>query len=340
MRKFKSAIIGCGNIFPMHARSIEWLENVELTAVCDNNIERAKEKAKEFNCRYYIDYRQMLDSEKLDVVHICLPHYLHAEAAIYAANAKVNVLTEKPMAITLADAEQMVEVAKKNNVNLGVIFQNRYNQASILIKDTLSSGALGKVLGGRCSINWKRTKEYYASDSWRGTWDMEGGGVIINQAIHTLDLMRWFVGSEIDNIQATMANRVVKTIEVEDFAEGVITYKNGILTTFYAVNYYSYDAPVELELHCEKGLIKLIGDRASIKFFDGREFIAGINPDETFNYGNGKKGYWGVGHRKQILNFYEALEKGTSVEITGEEALKTQKMICEIYNVGSKKLYW
>lgn len=332
--KFKAAIIGCGNIFTMHGNSIAALDNVELVAVCDTNLDRAKEKAIEFNCKYYEDYKEMIDKEQLDAVHICLPHYLHAEAAIYAASAKVHVLTEKPMSIALEDAEHMVESAKSTGVNLGVIYQNRYNQASVLIKNTLTSGELGKVLGGRCSVNWKRTEEYYAADNWRGTWNMEGGGVIINQAIHTLDLMRWFVDSDICKIEATMANRVIKTIEVEDFAEGVITYKNGIMTSFYALNYYSYDAPVEIELHCERGIVKLTGDRAVIKLFDGRELIAGVNPNETFNYGNGKKGYWGVGHLKQIRNFYEALEKGIAPDITGEEALKTQKMICGIYEAG------
>jgi UDP-N-acetyl-2-amino-2-deoxyglucuronate dehydrogenase len=336
MNKFKAAIIGCGSIFDMHANSIAALENVELIAVCDNNPERSKQKAKQFNCKYYLDYMQMVEKEQLDVVHICLPHYLHAPAAIYAAKAKVNVLTEKPMAIDLNAAEQMVESAKTSGVNLGVIFQNRYNQASILIKDTLSSGALGKILGGKCCITWRRTKEYYSADPWRGTWDMEGGGVIINQAIHTLDLMRWFIDSEIEYIQATMANRVIKTIEVEDFAEGIITYKNGVISSFYALNYHSYDAPVEIELHCEKGMIKMVGERASIKFYDGRELIADRNPNETFNYGDGKKGYWGVGHQKQIGNFYDALEKGIAPDITGEEAVKTQKVICEIYESGRK----
>lgn len=337
MKKFRVAIIGCGTIFPMHASSIKVLENVELVAVCDNKLERAQEKAAEFNCKYYLDYKEMIDKEALDVIHICLPHYLHAPVAIHAAKAKINVLTEKPMAIEIKEAEEMVKAAKDNAVILGVIFQNRYNNASKLIKENLESGHLGKVISGKCSLTWRRTEEYYSESDWRGSWDMEGGGVIINQAIHTLDLMRWFVSSEVANVDASLKRRAIKNIEVEDFAEGIITYKNGVITSFNAMNYYSYDAPVEIELHCEKGVAKIVGDKALIKFTDGREITADINPEETFDYGNGSKGYWGVSHFKQIKSFYTALEAGVKPDINGEEALKTQRMICEVYRIGRQK---
>lgn len=337
MQKFRAAIIGCGSIFLMHANSIKAIDSIELVAVCDSNLERAQEKAKEFNCKYYLDYKEMIGKEVLDVVHICLPHYLHAPTAIYALKAKVNVLTEKPMSIELKDAEEMVKTAKDNGVALGVIFQNRYNNAAKLIKENLEKGSLGEIIGGKCSLTWRRTEEYYRSSDWRGTWDKEGGGVVINQAIHTLDLMRWFVNSEIESIDATLRRRSIKSIEVEDFAEGVISYKNGVLTSFNVMNYYSYDAPVEIELHCEKGLAKMVGDKTMIEFIDGRVISADIDPEETFDYGKGNKGYWGVSHLKQIKNFYEALGKGVKPDITGEEALKTQRMICEIYRIGRQK---
>lgn len=337
MKKFRTAIIGCGTIFSMHANSIRVLENAELVAVCDNKPERAQEKAKEFNCKHYTNYKEMIDREALDAIHICLPHYLHATAAIYALKARVNVLTEKPMAIELKDAEDMVKAAKDNERTLGVIFQNRYNNAAKLIKENLENGVLGKVIGGKCALTWRRTEEYYNKSDWRGTWDKEGGGVIINQAIHTLDLMRWFVNSEIENIDATLKRRVIKGIEVEDFAEGIIGYKNGIITSFNAMNYYSYDAPVEIELHCEKGLAKMVGDKTLIKLTDGREISVSFDPEETFDYGKGNKGYWGVSHLKQIKNFYTALEAGVKPDITGEEAIKTQRMICEIYRIGRQK---
>jgi predicted dehydrogenase len=337
MNKYRVGIIGCGNIFPMHAVSVKNLDCAEVTAVCDVKEDRAKAKAEEFNCNYYLDYKEMIDKEQLDVVHICLPHYLHAPVTIYAASKGVNILTEKPMSIKLEDAEEMVKAAKDNKVVLGVIFQNRYNPGSQLIKKTLQSGDLGKIISGKLSVTWNRSDEYYSKSDWKGTWDMEGGGVIIDQAIHTMDLMRWFVDGEIDYVDATISNRAHEIIEVEDSAEGVIKYRNGVVTGFYTINYYGYDAPVEIELYCENGIARMIADKGIVKFKDGREFIADNNPNETFNYGDGSKGYWGVSHVKQIKNFYKALSTEVSPEITGEEAIKTQKMICAIYQSGKEK---
>jgi predicted dehydrogenase len=337
MDKFRVGIVGCGNIFPMHAISVNALECAEVTAVCDIKEERAKAKAEEFNCKCYIDYKEMIDSENLDVIHICLPHYLHAPVAIYAASKGVSILTEKPMSIELQDAEEMINSAKNNNVTLGVIFQNRYNPGSQLIKKTLESGELGRIISGKLFVTWNRSDEYYSRSDWKGTWEKEGGGVIIDQAIHTMDLMRWFIDSEIDYVDANISNRAHEIIEVEDSAEGVIKYKNGVVTGFFTINYYGYDAPVEIELYCENGIVKMVGDRASIRFTDGRELIADNNPNEVFHYGDGAKGYWGVSHVKQIKNFYEALFAGVQPDITGEEAVKTQKMICAIYESGREK---
>lgn len=336
MRNFKVAIVGCGNIFPMHAQSVKNLENTEIIAVCDINEDRARAKGNQYNCNYYVDYKEMFNKEDIDVVHICLPHYLHHEVSIYASNLGKHILTEKPMSIHLEDAENMVKAANDNNVTLGVIFQNRYNPGSKLIKNTLESGELGKIKCGKLSVTWDRSDEYYSKSDWKGTWDKEGGGVIIDQAIHTMDLMRWFINDDIDYISATIGNRAHEIIEVEDTAEGVIKYKSGILTAFQAINYYAYDAPVEIELYCENGIVKMISDRAHIKFNDGRELIADNDPNDVFDYGDGVKGYWGTSHTRQIKNFYASLEQGIDPEITGKEALETQKMICNIYQSGKE----
>ncbi|MEH6943907.1 Gfo/Idh/MocA family protein [Bacillus sp. JJ722] len=341
MKTLKVAIVGCGNIFPMHALSIGKLENVELIAVCDNKEDRAIKKAEELSCRPYVNYKEMIDQEDIDVLHICLPHYLHAEVAIYASERNIHVLTEKPMSISIEDAEKMVQTANDHEVTLGVIFQNRYNPGAVAIKDAIQSGALGNVLSGKLQVTWRRTDEYYSTSDWKGTWEKEGGGVVIDQAIHTLDLMRWFVNAEIDYISANIGNRAHEIIEVEDTAEGVIAYKNGVTTAFQAINYYGYDAPVEIEVYCENGIAKMVGDRGHIMFNDGREIIADNDPTEIIDYGNNVKSYWGSSHIKQIKNFYEALENNVQPDITGKEALKTQKMICNIYESGktNSKVY-
>jgi UDP-N-acetyl-2-amino-2-deoxyglucuronate dehydrogenase len=337
MKKFKIGIIGCGNIFPMHAYPANSLDNVEVVAICDKNEQLANEKAKDFNCKAYTDYKDMIDNAGIDAVHICTPHYLHHTMSIYATSKKVNVLTEKPMAIKEEDAKAMIKSAKDNNVTLGVIFQNRYNASSTLIKETLASGKLGKILSGQVFVTWKRTDEYYSKSEWKGTWDKEGGGVIIDQSIHTLDLANWFVNNEIDYIDASIHTRAHDIIEVEDIAEGIIKYKNGVSISFYTMNYFEYDAPVKLELSCEHGIVKMEAEKVVIQFKDGTIISAEQNPDDVFEYGDGVKSYWGVNHVKQITNFYKSIEQGKDVDITGEMALETQKLVCGIYESGKTK---
>ena len=335
MKRFRVGIVGVGNIFPMHALPVINNESCELVAICDNKEDRAKKASEEFNCNYYVDYKEMIDEENLDVLHICLPHYLHAPVAIYALNHKVHVMTEKPMSIDFKDAEDMVKAAEDNEKTLGVIFQNRYNPGSRLIKETLESGELGKIITTKLSVTWNRSDEYYGKSDWKGTWEKEGGGVIIDQAIHTMDLVRWFIDDQIDSIDANISNRGHAVIQVEDSAEGMIKYKNGVTTAFHTVNYYGYDAPVEIELYCENGIAKMVADKAIIRFNDAREYSADTDPTETFEYGDVKQ-YWGVSHIKQINLFYEALAKGEEPAINGKEAMKTQKMICGIYESGKE----
>ncbi len=332
MKKYKAAIIGCGNIFPMHAVSIVRCPNAELVAVCDVKKDRADAKAAEFNCKAYYDYIEMLEKEEIDVVHICLPHYLHPIVSIECSKRGKHVLTEKPMSIELADAKAMIDTAKENGVVLGCIFQNRYNAGTVLTKQLLADGTLGAIKSAKCFVTWDRSDAYYGSSDWKGTWDKEGGGVIIDQAIHTLDMMRYIINRPIESVYATIANRGHAKIDVEDTAEGVIRFDNGMLANFHAINYYTYDAEVFIEFHCENGIATLVADRADIKLNDGRVFTA-VQPDEDFGYGN-VKSYWGVNHCKQINNFYECLDSGEAMFIPVESAYETMEMICAIYKSG------
>lgn len=336
MKTFRAAIVGCGAIFTMHAASLAVIENTSLVAVCDIDEQRAKKRAEEFGCNYYTDYRQMLEIEKPDVLHICTPHYLHAPIAIYALNKGVNVLTEKPMALSVADGQHMIDTAKKNAKALGVIFQNRYNAGSLLIKNTISSGELGAVLGGRASVWWHRNDSYYSNSDWRGTIEKEGGGVTVNQAVHTLDLMCWFIGKQAISVDAFIATRNHPNIEVEDISEGLIRFEGDVLALFQFVNYYSYDAPVEIEIHCEKGTAKLVGDKATITFADGRVVTAQNDPNEVIEYGQ-MKSCWGVSHVKQIKDYYRCLEAGLPVTVSGEAALPTLRVMCAILESGRKR---
>jgi len=334
--KFKVGIIGCGNIFPMHAYPVWALENCELAAVCDNKEDRVNKAAKEFNCKAYTNYEEMFDREELDVAHVCTPHYLHPPMVIKALEKGCHVLTEKPMSTNYEDAVKMVETADRTGKTLGVIFQNRYNPGSALAKKILDSGELGKVLGAKLDVTWMRTDEYYSKSDWKGTWDKEGGGVLIDQAIHTFDLLRWLLDSEPEYVDCHLENRTHKLIEVEDEADGVIRFKNGVLASFYTINYYSEDSDVHLQLHCENGKIDITADVAVISMKDGRKYEANKAPGESFPYGNSKS-YWGVSHIKQIEAFYNSLAKGEKPFIDGRDALGTMKMIFGLYDSGRQK---
>jgi len=329
----KAGIIGCGAIYPIHANAIKTLENAQLVAVCDIDKEKAAAAAEKYGCKAYTDYNEMLAD--VDVVHLCLPHYLHAPVAIDCLKAGKAVLTEKPMAIEYADAEAMVKAADETGSPLHVIFQNRFNDGSRLVKSCLDDGSLGRVISARAFVTWKRGADYYSSSEWKGTWDKEGGGVIINQSIHTLDLMRWLIDGQVKDVQVTMANRTIPEIEVEDTAEGMITFENGVKALFYATNCYGTDAPIQLEIFCENGTAALTASDAVVTFNDGTAKTSSHQKGENGVEG---KGYWGNSHKLQIEDFYNSLEKGTEVFIPVVDVLKTQKMICEIYEKGRKTL--
>lgn len=175
MKKLRVGVVGCGRISVMHFLSIKALRQSELVACCDIKKERADEAAEKYGCNAYYDYREMLAKEQLDVIHICLPHYLHVPVSIYAMERGVNVLSEKPMSISLEDAEKAVEVAKKCGVQYGVIFQCRYNNSAQLVKKAVTSGKLGKIISVSSTLTWTRPDSYYAESDWKGTWEKEGG---------------------------------------------------------------------------------------------------------------------------------------------------------------------
>lgn len=333
-RKLKVAIIGCGRISVMHFVSILSIEDTELVACCDIDEEKAEAAAKEYGVRAYTSYEEMLECEELDAVHLCLPHYLHCKVAMYAFEKGVNVLTEKPMDIDLESAELAVRRAKECGVQFGVIFQCRYNNSARLVKDAVSSGRLGKVISARSTLTWSRPDDYYSESDWKGTWDKEGGGVIIDQAIHSLDLVRWIVDGEVENISCTLNNRCHTSVEVEDTAEGLITFTNGVKYGFYCMNNYGCDEPIEIRLFCEKGKAVLDYDNALITYNDGTTEEA--HPDKIhLSYGGGKD-YWGLHHIRQIKQFYDAILGREPLDMSGEKALETHKMIMNIYKTGRK----
>ncbi len=325
MNRLNAAIIGCGAIHGNHANPIISCPEANLVAVCDINEEKARAVAEKYNCRFYTDYKEMLDQADIDVVHICTPHYVHAPMAVDAMRKGKHVLTEKPMAMTPEEAREMIRVSEETERVLGVCFQNRYNATSVKIKELLESGKAGRILGAKAFVTWHRDEKYYTESGWRGTWETEGGGVLINQAIHTLDLLQWFLG-DIESIHANVDTRLLKgVIAVEDTAEATIRYRNGASALFYATNCYPANSPVEIEIICENATIKL-SDQLTIKYKDGEtETVSEENPK------TGEKSYWGSSHKYLIHDFYKKLSEGAPFGIDGKAGIKALEMIRAIY---------
>lgn len=333
MIKLRAAIVGCGSIYTNHAEALTNNDNIELVCVCDIKEEKAAKAADKYKCKYYTDYNQMLKTEKLDVVHICTPHYLHAPMAIAAMQSGNNVLTEKPMAISISDAKAMINVSKVTGKRLGVCFQNRFNATSVRIKEVIESGEVGKVIGAKGIVTWHREAPYYINSGWRGSFKTEGGGVLINQSIHTLDLLQWFLG-DIDYIKGSVDTRVLQdAIEVEDTAEATIKFNTGASAIFYATNCYVTDSPVEIEIICEKAVLSLNGD-LTIKYKNG-ETSCTTDIDKA----TGEKAYWGSGHKLLINDYYKKLKNNTEFSIDGDQAITAIQMIRAIYESEKKKQY-
>lgn len=335
MGKLKVAVIGCGAIAPFHLDAISAIDEVELVAVCDIKQERALGTAHTYHTKAYTDYREMFLCETLDAIHICLPHYLHTKVAREAFQKGIHVISEKPMSISYEDAVSTVEYANACHVQYGVIFQGRYNTHAKAVKQRILDGRLGEVQCANAMLLWHRTDEYYNTSDWKGTWEKEGGGVLINQAIHTLDLANWFVGDSPMEIQASISNRSHPDIEVEDTAEGMIEYENGARVLFYFTNNFVTDEPIELRLLCKNGRVVMSSDEAKIYYQDGSfEEIKNL-PMRSSLCSQGKS-YWGTRHAEQIYQFYQALLGKECLEVSGKEALQIQKLVSDIYKTGRK----
>ena len=330
MDKIRAGIIGCGRISSVYRDFFENnRKNVSLVFAVDKEPDRAEAFAGTFGCGWSDDLADML-KEKPDVVHICTPHHLHKEQTIACLESGIHVLTEKPIAISLADADEMIGAAKRTGRKLGVIFQNRYIDGVIEAKRLISTGQLGEIIGAWSHMAWHRPPSYYQCD-WKGSWETEGGGVLIDQAIHSIDLVRYLTGSDVEWIHGNIDNRILKTVEVEDVADAVIGFKNGCIYSLFACNYYKTNAPIQIEILGEKGKVNIKGFDVTIEI-DGREST--VNSGENTAVGNS---YWGAYHAMQISAFYDSLRNNVPVAIDGFEGRKTLELILGIYRSAREK---
>ncbi|AIQ52661.1 Gfo/Idh/MocA family protein [Paenibacillus sp. FSL R7-0331] len=334
MTALGAAIIGCGAIAPLHANAIAAMEGARLVAAADSNDAQAAAFSTLYGCETVPDYHELLERKDIDVVHLCTPHYLHAQMAIDCLNAGKHVLTEKPLAVDVAAARRITEAADRSKGQLGVVFQNRYNEPSQKIRQIIVSGELGPLLCMKAVVTWHRSEQYYTESGWRGKWATEGGGVLINQTIHTLDLLQWF-GGEITSVKGKVSTDVLDdVIEVEDSAHACITFADGVKGLFYGTNAYPVNSPVELELVFEQGTLLQRRDCLYL-WQDGREKLL----CEPGTVTNGGKSYWGTGHQLLIKDFYQHLRDGRKFWLDGREGIKALEIIADIYRSSdSRKL--
>lgn len=334
MKKLRVAIVGCGRIAELYKEVFKELsDRVEVVYAVDIDIERAKSFAKGLEgCIAITDYKQCFNNN-IDVMHIATPHNLHAAMAIEAMRNKINVLTEKPMAITLKDSDEMIKVSEEEGVKLGVIFQTRYVKGCMDIKKLIEEGKLGKIVAARSYLSWKREDSYYKQSDWKGTWDKEGGGVLIDQAIHSIDRVQWLVGSNVEWIEGTINNRVHKTVDVEDVAEAFVKFKSGCLYQLYACNCFNYDAPIEIEVVGEKGRAGLKQDLAWVQL-DGEEQYEIKDGYDGLSVG---PNYWGCSHITQLKDYYNSVRENKEVYIDGKSGRKALEIVKGIYKSSKDK---
>ncbi len=320
-----AAIIGCGSVAPVHAHALKQLSNVELVACADTNMERAQRLAREYGIRAYASMEELLNSEQVEVVHLCTPHYLHTPMAGLAATRGIHVLTEKPPVI---NREQWAQLKKTSEaVRVGVCFQNRYNEGVAQMKKLLAEGALGKALGARAFVTWTRDQEYYENSGWRGKLATEGGGALINQAIHTLDLMVYLMGKP-SRVESSLSNHHLKgIIEVEDTLEVYMAFGQAP-GLFYATTAYCMNSPVLLEIACENGTLRLEGQALSLLWKDGR--TQRLEYETPLNVA---KDYWGGSHITCIADFYDALEAGRETPLGLDKIKDTIETLFAIYHL-------
>ncbi|HEX7737598.1 MAG TPA: Gfo/Idh/MocA family oxidoreductase [Ktedonobacteraceae bacterium] len=231
-KTFRFGIIGAGVIAPTHAKAISSLPGAELVAVADIVPEKAEQLAETYHLKAYTDARRMLEREELDVVDICTPSGLHGEHACQAMRAGCHIIVEKPMEITLARMDEMLRVQQETGRKMAVISQHRFDAASRRLRALLDEQALGRLVLGNATIPWWRSQGYYDSGAWRSTWALDGGGILMNQSIHSIDLLQWFMGP-VKSIRA-YTDTLVHQMESEDVAAVALRFASGALGTISA----------------------------------------------------------------------------------------------------------
>ncbi len=329
------ALIGCGRISPNHIAAA--LKNsLTIKAVCDVKRERMSELLAKFeldssNINQYLDYKEMLKNEKIDLVAIATESGLHAEIALYCIEKGIHCIIEKPMAMNMKDAQKICDLAKEKNVVVCANHQNRFNKSIQKIHEAMEAGMFGKLLHGTAHVKWNRNKGYYDQALWRGTWDNDGG-CLMNQCIHNIDLLRWMMQDEVDEVMAYTDNLKHDYIQAEDLGMALVKFKNGAYGIIEGtVNVYPSNLEETLYLFGDKGTVKAGGKSVNIIeewcFKDDTS-----NPEEIkLKYSENPENIYGFGHNPLYADVIHAISTHTKPLVDAEAGKRALELVLAIY---------
>ncbi len=329
-------IIGCGMIARFHAKAIADVKGAKLVA-CFDNIPAAAEKfAAEAGCRPYTKLAEMLADPTVHIVTVGTPSGAHMEPAVAAANAKKHVIVEKPLEITLKRCDAIIAACKKNKVKLATIFPSRFHASSQELKRAIDGNRFGRLTLGDAYVKWFRTQQYYDSGAWRGTWKLDGGGALMNQAVHSVDLLTWLMGPVVE-VTAHTATLAHERIAVEDVAVATLRFASGALGTIEASTATYPGYLKRIEIHGSEGTAVM--EEEDIKVWD---FAKKIKADDAVHKhmaqhrstGGGASDPAAIGHHGHALQFadlLEAIKKNRTPSVDGAEGRRSIEIILAIY---------
>ena len=332
-------IIGCGVIADFHVRAIRDVRGARLVACFDVVPTAAQRLAKAAGCRAYSNLKDMLADEAVDVVTIGTPSGAHMEPAIAAARAGKHVIVEKPLEITLRRCDRIIRECRNAGVVLSTIFPSRFHSSSVEMKRAVDDGRFGKLTAGDAFVKWYRTQEYYDSGAWRGTWKLDGGGALMNQAIHSVDLLTWLMGP-VAEIRAQTARLIHKRIDVEDHAVATLRFANGAMGVIEASTAIWPVYLKRIESHGTTGSAML--EEEDIVKWDfekrrPRDKVVEQRMADRSSGGGGAADPTAIGyhgHTRQFQDVVRAIKKGTSPAIDGPEGRRSVEIILGIYKAA------
>jgi len=332
-KKVHIAVIGCGMISRFHITAIQNLEGAELAGLYDVRQDSARSSAALYGTRAYVSLDEIWADPKVDAVCVCIPSGLHGPVALAAVEHGKHVLIEKPMALTLADCDRIIAAAERNHVLVSVVSQLRFSPAVCRVKKAMEEGLLGKLVSADLYMKYHRSQAYYDSGAWRGTWKMDGGGALMNQGIHGVDLLQYLAG-DVSSVFAR-AKTLVRNIEVEDTLSAVTEFENGALGVIQAATSVYPGFSRRLELCGQKGTIILEEDRISLWDVEGTPRFEGGGCETARSHSEPSQ-IDSQGHQRQLHNFVSAILGEEPLLIDGREGRKAVALILAAYRSAAE----